>query len=256
MQKNKIFFSIAIILGLLFLLVFLLKPDTHLSQSNQTKSIIADKNTPTTVENNQHNTQQAFQNNPFQNANQLMQNNRSREENIDDLRLFFESNPKDEQQILDHIYQSVALDPIEISINIIPFLKHKNPNIQAMALSALNNAMAPSEQEIKDPDFINHSKQELRKNISDEVNQAFINSDNIDFKQKIIAVYDRTNPSQADTEKMLSYIYQNNQNKTPNDMEIYYIKTSFNKYPNLYTQQFQKNEYHAINQKVNFKITQ
>lgn len=63
-------------------------------------------------------------------------------------------------------------------------------------------------------------------------------------------------PSQADTEKMLSYIYQNNQNKTSNDMEIYYIKTSLNKYPNLYTQQFQKNEYQAINQKINFKITQ
>lgn len=253
MKNNKIFFSIAIISGLLFLLVFLLKPDTQLSPSKQTKSISANKNTITKIENDQHNAQQAFQNNSFQNAGQLMQNNRSREENIDDLRSFFESNPKDEQQILDHIYQSVALDPIEISTDIIPFLKHKNPNIQAMALSALNNAMAPSEQEMKDPDFINHSKQELRNNISDEINQAFTSSDNIDFKQKIIAVYDRTNPSQADTEKMLSYIYQN---KTPNDMEIYYIKTSLNKYPNLYTQQFQKNEYQAINQKINFKITQ
>lgn len=174
----------------------------------------------------------------------------NRQQSIDDLQLFFESNPQNEHLIVSHLNQAIPLSPIELSLNIIPYINHPNPKIQVLALGALYSAMQRTEQESEDPSFVDHRNEDLRKNIGVDINLQLKNNPNPELFNNIIAVYDRTNPSLADTEKMITWIYQKNQYKTPTDMELDYIKTSFKHYPELQTSSLKSAQYSQINTKI------
>ncbi len=251
MNKNIIYLSGTLCAIFLFLIIYLLKPDENNNKPQSKKELSqTDYSNTLSASGAVLNNQTQYSEQTSFSHSSTVKLNQNREKQIDDLRAFFESQPTDEKQIFDHILEAAYLNPIEISTDISPYLNSKNIKIQTVALSALNNAMVPSQTEVNNPDFIDHGRRDLRNEIGKQVNELFSKTDNDEIKQKVISIYDSTNPSKEDTQKMVNYVLETNQNKTPSDMEIYYLKTSFAKYPDLKPNNLQSYQYAEINKKL------
>ena len=171
----------------------------------------------------------------------------NRGEKIEALRSFFSAQPTDDRQIIDHLQRAAIIKPVEITLEILPYLYSKNEQVQQASLTALNNAMAPTDSEIENPDFIDHQKHAFREHIGTEINNFIKSNHNKNLEQKVIAIYSKTNPSEEDTQRMIGYIYQKNKYSQPTSNEIAYFNESFTRYPDLASSQLKSSEYTHIN---------
>lgn len=140
--------------------------------------------------------------------------NFSREEKIDTLLLQLNNSSTDEEREA-LLTQLATLNPVEGVDKILPYLNHKQDKVSIAALSALNNAMLPTEKEVSqqanNPNFDIY-----RKNISLSVNELLKKTKSDIILNAIITGYGTTNPSNQDTQSMVNLILSTTHNNIVN----------------------------------------
>lgn len=145
----------------------------------------------------------------------------TREVKIEKLKELLKKNNGNLDELEQVLVSLSKYNAIEAADDIIPFLEHSDPRIQSAAIGALNNAVIPSEQELKQPIAENVQK---RQHISKAVNTLLEKHElNEDVKQALVSSYAGTNPSIEDTRKMTNEIVSQS---TISDNEAAYLATT------------------------------
>lgn len=98
--------------------------------------------------------------------------------------------------------QLAVLNPIEVSDRILPFLSHPSDEVKASALSALNNAMIPTDAELNSQ-VDSQKNTSNRLEISNSVNRLLSEEISDETRMAVISGYATTNPNTKDTDQML-----------------------------------------------------
>lgn len=145
----------------------------------------------------------------------------TREVKIEKLKGLLKNNNGNLDELEQVLVSLSKYNAIEAADDIIPFLEHSDPRIQSAAIGALNNAVIPSEHELKQPIAENEQK---RQHISKAVNTLLENPElNEDVKQALVSSYAGTNPSIEDTKRMTNEIVSQ---ATISDNEAAYLATT------------------------------